>query len=312
MPFHVRSIEDRMRPVIEQFVYDYQRGRTPNPCPLCNASVKLACLLELADEIGAESVATGHYARILHSPDGPAIGRAECAAKDQSYVLFAVRQSLLRRLLLPLADVVDKRTVRQTAHKLGLNVGDKPDSQDICFVPSGDYTDLLAEHSSQGLLPGPVYDPFGRYLGVHGGYARYTVGQRRGLGIASTEPLYVIQIRPENNSLILGPYHLLLTRSLDAGGAVWQQPVPSGFRGEVQVRYHGQPVGATLSLSQDARHFSVAFHTPADCAVPGQAAVVYDGDRLLGGGWIESVRRVVNEEPPSKPAAHQHHREVES
>ena len=312
VPFHVRSIEDRMRPVIERFVHDYQHGRTPNPCPLCNANVKLASLIELADELDAEFVATGHYARILHSPDGPAIGRARCAAKDQSYVLFAVRQSLLRRLLLPLGDVVNKQTVRQTAHKLGLDVGDKPDSQDICFVPPGGYADILAKHSSQGLSPGAVYDTLGRRLGTHEGYARYTVGQRRGLGIAAAEPLYVVQIRPEDKSIVLGPRRLLRTLSLDAGAAVWQQPVSPSFRGEVQVRYHGKSVGARLSLSQDARCFSVTFDTPADCAVSGQAAVVYDGDRLLGGGWINSVQRVVNQETSLPPDVRQHSEEAVS
>ncbi len=290
IPFHVVSAGDSIKPIIDYFVHDYEQGRTPNPCPLCNAQVKFAHLLRFADSIGAAYLATGHYARIRAHAGEWTICRAACRQKDQSYVLFTLDKALLQRLLLPLGEVSSKSEVRAIADIARLDMRAKLESQDICFAPHNGYAGLLERRGASGLRPGPIYSVDGHLLGEHQGIARYTTGQRRGLGIAHPEPLYVVSIDAPHNTLVVGHQERLRTDGIEAAEALWQQTVPQCFRASVQIRYASHAYDATIHLLGPGR-FQAVFDTPVDCAVPGQAAVVYAEDMLLGGGWIETVHR---------------------
>jgi tRNA-specific 2-thiouridylase len=286
--FEVRSVSDTMEPIVDHFAATYQAGRTPNPCPQCNATVKFPVLLEEAKRIGAAYVATGHYARTVRGEDGVAtLRRAVCHAKDQSYVLYAIGRELLDRLLLPLGEFATKAAVREEAVRLGLEVADKPDSQDICFVPDGGYPELLRSYGEAGLTPGVICDRTGKQLGQHKGYACYTVGQRKGLGVAAGHPVYVTGIDPSTNTVRIGEREELRVEQLEVGEASWLADVDEHFEGEVQVRYGSQPLAAVVASGGGQTRFVVDLPEGAPCAVPGQAAVLYRGDQLLGGGTID-------------------------
>ncbi len=283
---HVIDTGAAFEGIIAEFAAEYARGRTPNPCIRCNAEVKFARLLALADALGARYVASGHHARVV-GRDGPwAIARAKTTAKDQSYALFALPGEWLGRILLPIGELEGKDQVRRIAGELGLLVCDKPDSQEICFVDGDDYAPILAARAPQALRPGAIVDADGQVLGRHEGFGRYTIGQRRGLGVAVGEPVYVTGIDAATATVTLGPRKALLRTCLSASRAVWQQPVADSFRASVQIRYTHRAVAATVRRTATDR-FEVDFAQCVSAVTPGQAAVVYDGDVLLGGGWID-------------------------
>lgn len=286
IPFKVLSVAGDFEAIIDSFVEDYENGRTPNPCVRCNEQVKFRRLFELADSLGARHVATGHYARIADCRGQPAISVARAAGKDQSYVLFRIPRGQLSRILFPLGDLESKQAVRKIAGGLGLAVHDKPDSQDICFVPGGDYASLLEARGSRALRAGDIVDSSGRVVGRHSGYGRFTIGQRRGTGVAVGRPAYVIGIDPQNAVVTLGSREELLAAGLMAGDAKWQVDVPASFEAVVKIRYNHRGAPARVALTGDDT-FEVHFHDPLEAVTPGQAAVVYSDGCLLGGGWIE-------------------------
>ena len=284
----VLDLSEAFEPIIEAFAAEYARGRTPNPCIHCNSRIKFARLIHRAGSLGVRYVATGHHARMIAGPDGPAIARGLAPDKDQSYALFAVAGASLGRILLPVGQVDDKQQVRRIARRIGLNVHDKPDSQEVCFVPDEGYAELLRARRPDALRPGKIVNSAGQVLGEHTGYARFTIGQRRGLGVAAGVPMYVTRIDPATATVTIGPRAELMSSHLTASGANWHADVPAGraFEAIVQIRYNHAGAPATVTVTgPDA--FKVAFARPVSAVTPGQAAVVYDGDCLLGGGWID-------------------------
>jgi len=277
--------------VIEAFAAEYAAGRTPNPCIGCNRDIKFGRLLARARDLGFDAVATGHYARAVTAGGRPAIARARAAGKDQSYVLFELPAAALGRLLLPLGEVEAKEEVRAHARRLGLPVAEKPDSQELCFVPDGDYAAVLAARAPAALTPGPIIDEAGREVARHQGFARYTVGQRRGLGALGPEPRYVTSIDAATATVRVGPRALAAAGGLVAGRVTWHGAPADGARVAVQVRAHARPAAARLEAAGGdlSAGFSAAFEAPVEAVTPGQAAVVYDGEVLLGGGWIEKA-----------------------
>lgn len=286
---HVLDATEPFDRVIAGFAAEYAAGRTPNPCVRCNRDVKLSRLLHLADALGFDGVATGHYARVVDRDGSPALARATALGKDQSYVLFALPRGALPRLVLPLGELPGKASTRELARRLGLPVHDKPDSMEICFVEDGDHARVLAERAPRALTPGPIVDPSGRVLGRHEGYGRYTVGQRRGLGIASGGRLYVTSIDAATATVRVGPREATIAAGVTVAEATWQRDVPERFEAIVQVRSTAGGARAEVRRTSPDR-FEVAFREPVHAAAPGQAAVVYDGDVLLGGGFIEATR----------------------
>jgi tRNA-specific 2-thiouridylase len=290
----VLNAADAFAPVIDDFLDEYARGRTPNPCIHCNRVVKFGRLLDRADSLGVKYVASGHYARRLAAGDagagsagepGWAIHRGRAGGKDQSYALFDLPREWLGRILLPIGEVDDKDQVRRVARELGLTVHDKPDSQEVCFVPDDDYAALLARRRPEALRPGEIVDSAGHVLGRHEGYARYTIGQRRGLRVAAGVPMYVTHIDPATARVTIGPRAETLSWHLSAERANWHADVPAEFDAVVQVRYNHRGAAARVRLTGPAT-FDVEFTDPVGAITPGQAAVVYDADRMLGGGWI--------------------------
>jgi tRNA-uridine 2-sulfurtransferase len=271
--------------VVDPFVADYANGRTPAPCAHCNGTVKLGHLTALADQLGATHVATGHYARMVRGADGrPRLLRGRDAKKDQSYFLFGVPQHALARLILPLGDHVKDET-RQEARRLGLPNADKPDSQELCFVPDGDVKTFVAREGAPS-TPGVVRDAAGPVVGHHDGIAGFTVGQRRGLGLGGGPPRYVLRIVPDTHEVVVGEREALLTETLRATGARWHGPPPeTGSLADVRIRHRHAPApGRVYPLGTDG--FRIEFTEPQRAVTPGQAAVVYRGDEVLGGGFI--------------------------
>ena len=274
--------------VIDPFCSQYAAGRTPNPCVRCNAFVKWPSLFQVASTIGCSHVATGHYARTQLSADRFQILRGQDRGKDQSYALYALSQDWLRRTLLPLGSMT-KADARRIAAKASLTTSDARESQDICFIPEGDYRSFLAPRLS--VRPGPVQDREGNVLGTHKGLPFYTVGQRKGLGIAAGEPLYVIEKNAADNLLVVGPRADLCKETFCASEVNWvstpSPPEGSTLQADVEVRYRSRPIPADLQvLGLDAvRIRLVAGHDQA--IAPGQSAVWYQGDVLLGGGIIQ-------------------------
>jgi len=289
IPLYALDLSADFERVIDDFAASYGRGRTPNPCVRCNAWIKFGRLFEHADAIRAEGVATGHYARLDQTADGPLLRRGREAARDQSYVLFDVRPDRLRRMLLPVGDLA-KADVRGRAAALGLVTADKPDSQEICFVAPGEHARLVA-HRLGGSRAGEIVDAAGRGLGQHAGIEHFTVGQRQGLGIAVGTPLYVIRIEPDTCRVVVGPRSEVPETHLVAGEASWLVPPPTEpFECLVQCRAQRTAAPAVVT-PQGTDRFAVRFtgghdQSPGPIS-PGQPAVCYSGDRLLGGGWID-------------------------
>ena len=287
IPFYVLDFQAEFDRIINYFCDEYCHGRTPNPCIVCNRDLKFGRLFEKARQIGADLIATGHYARIERDPAGPVLKRGLDPAKDQSYVLFALTREQLAHTLLPLGPK-RKSDVRAIARDLHLPVHEKPDSQEICFVPDDDYMRLLRERRPQALRPGVIVDTSGRVLAQHQGIARFTIGQRHGLGIAVGSPVYVVDINPETAVVTVGPREALLRGEMDVVDVNWlvPDPVPDSLAAAVQIRYTHRAAPATIR-ALDSRRVRVTFDGPQSAVTPGQAAVFYDGDLVLGGGWIE-------------------------
>lgn len=270
--------------VVDYFLEEYGRGRTPHPCIACNDLIKFDFLLKRAMAMDADYIATGHYARSVYDADGnPTLLKAVDGTKDQSYVLFGLGPEQLRRLLLPVGWYT-KSDLRKLAKDANLDIADKPDSQDICFIPSGDYRHFLQLHRTES--PGNVVDMDGNVLAQHQGINRYTVGQRRGLGIASTVPLYVVRLEPETRRVVVGPEEALFSPGLIANGVNWVSgsAPPEPVNVSVKIRYKATEIPATLKPQGSTAH--VQFTDPQRAVTPGQAAVFYSGEQLLGGGYI--------------------------
>ncbi len=280
---YVFDYESRFRDsVIDRFADEYVRGRTPIPCVSCNQSVKFTDLFSLARDLGADCLATGHYVRRVVGPGGPELHRAADPARDQSYFLFATTRDQLGFLRFPLGDL-PKPAVREIARELALAVADKPDSQDICFVPDGDYAAVVEKVRPDAARPGEIVDREGRVLGEHRGLIHFTVGQRRGLEIGGqAEPLYVLRLDPDRRRVVVGPRRALAVRAAQLSGINWLgEEQRDGLT--VKVRSLARPVPARLEGSW------VHFVQPEFGVAPGQAAVLYEGERVLGGGWIEET-----------------------
>jgi len=283
---YVLDLADAFRPIIDNFLAEYSRGRTPNPCVHCNSRIKFGRLMRRARELGAGGVATGHHARIVVRDGLPAIARGLAAAKDQSYALFAVGGELLGRMLLPIGQIAGKGRVRRIARGLGLKVHDKAESQEVCFVPDDDYAALLRARAPEAMRPGRIVSSAGELLGEHDGYGQFTIGQRRGLKVAAGEPMYVTHIDAATATVTIGPQQEVPGESLTASGANWQCEVREAFDATVQIRYGHRGCLGRVRITGPGT-FAVNFAEKAWAITPGQAAVVYDGDVLLGGGWID-------------------------
>jgi tRNA-uridine 2-sulfurtransferase len=286
---YVLDYESRFRAqVIDDFVDTYRRGETPVPCIRCNQRIKFRDLLTVARDLGASALATGHYVRRVRGRNGPEMHRARDTARDQSYFLFATTPAELDFLRFPLAGLAKDET-RALARRFGLAVADKPDSQDICFVPQGSYAGVVARMRPEAAEPGDIVDRDGRVLGRHPGIAYFTVGQRRGLGLAPADPLYVLAIEPETRRVIVGPRADLAQTRVALGELNWlpRDPPPTdGVLLTAKLRSAQPPATATLYPTDGAGGALLVFDTPIAGVAPGQAAVLYDGERVLGGGWI--------------------------
>ena len=293
IPHYVLDYESRFRDaVIEEFADSYLRGETPIPCIRCNQTVKFRDLLDVARDLGAEAMATGHYVRRVEGANGAELHRAADPSRDQSYFLFATTREQLEYLRFPLGSLPKSQT-RALAAELGLGVADKPDSQDICFVPQGNYRTLIDKLRPQGALAGEVVHLDGRVLGEHAGVTGYTIGQRKGLNVAVGEPLFVVRIEPETRRVVVGPREALLTRSLTLKETNWLGDEASleaadGRAVLARVRSTREPAAARIAMFDGVP--GVVFDQPEEGVAPGQACVLYDpatgGSRVLGGGFI--------------------------
>ena len=293
IPHYTLNLEREFeRDVISTFVDAYANGRTPNPCLACNEKVKFSTLLDRAIAMGVDRLATGHYARIEHDPDEDGAYRLHRAVdddKDQSYVLYTLGQSALERTMFPLG-CMTKAETRAVARSLGLPLADKPDSVDICFVPGGDYRALVAARGVRG-APGVIELTDGTPVGAHAGIERFTVGQRKGLGVAGPQRRFVTAIDPARNVVVVGDEEALSARVVEASAARWVvAPPATGEPLTARVRYHAEIAEACVSTYAGDR-FTVRFARPVRAPAPGQALVLYRGTEVVGGGTIESSAR---------------------
>jgi tRNA-specific 2-thiouridylase len=289
IPHYILNFERQFdEQVVSNFVREYSSGRTPLPCAHCNSDLKFATLVERAGGFGAERVATGHYARVERDPasDAHVLRRGADAAKDQSYFLFSLTQAQLARAVFPVGGM-PKDLVREYARQHRLPVAEKPDSQEICFIPDDDYAAFVAAHAVEPPEGGLIVDERGQAVGRHEGIHRFTVGQRKGLGIASPAPLYVLALRPLERQVVVGPRAALERTALTASGVNWVAGEPSGpICVTAQIRHRHRPAAAVVR-PLDAARAELVFEVPQPAVTPGQAAVFYDGDIVVGGGWIE-------------------------
>ncbi len=288
MPFYALDCSGQFeKKVVENFVSSYEQGSTPNPCIECNRHLKFGHLYDKAKQLGCEKVVTGHYARVRKAGDRFALLRAKDPKKDQSYVLYFLTQEQLAHTYFPLGELESKEQVRSLAEQFGFDNAGRPDSQDICFVPDGDYAAFLSRYTGKTYPAGNFVDPDGKVLGRHKGLVAYTIGQRRGLGLALSCPGYVVEKKTKENEIVVAPKEYLMTDTVRVGKANWiafDEP-PGQFRAQVCLRYQAPPVSATITLEQDGE-FILRFDTPQRRPAKGQSAVFYEGDTVLGGGII--------------------------
>ena len=282
IPHHVIDLRDVFASrVIAPFCEEYVRGRTPNPCIVCNSEIKFGVLREKAAALGADHIATGHYARA----EGWSLKKGTDDRKDQSYFLCRLTREQLSHTIFPVG-CLTKQEVRRLAADLGLPVASRPESQEICFIPGDDHAAFVRDYLGQPSLPGPILDEAGQILGEHRGIASYTIGQRRGLGIAAAEPLYVTAIRPERNAVVVGTREKTFTESLIAGDLNWINGPPSvPVELKARVRYR-HPEAAAMVTPLDNDTVYVKFSAPQMAVTPGQTIAFYDGETVLGGGTI--------------------------
>ena len=303
IPYHVIDFREQFsRDVIDKFVHTYEAGATPNPCIDCNRFLKFGALMDFALEQGCDFVATGHYARIDRQTDGSwALRRGLDPKKDQSYVLYALTQERLSHTLFPLGSLNKEHDVRRIAAEQGLVNAAKPDSEDICFVPDGDYARFIEDRTGHALESGDIVWRDGSVVGHHAGAIRYTIGQRKGLGVAMAHPVYVTGIDTAANTVQLGEASDLEAHGLIAGDWIWSAPADrmeaaldqGGIRVTAKYRYHQKDQAGLLTRADDAAadHLKLTFDTSQRAIAPGQAVVVYDGDTVLGGGTVlKSIR----------------------
>ena len=287
IPFYALNLEEEFRGIIDYFVEEYSIGRTPNPCVMCNNKIKFGKLFDYADSVGAKFLATGHYARLENNNGDMRLTRGVDDDKDQSYVLFGIRREYLQRMLLPVGHY-DKGTIRKIAGELGLNVAEKKDSQEICFVTSGKH-DQFVRARNDLVTAGNIITTDGEVVGQHGGIEGYTIGQRKGLGVAMGEPYYVVRIEPETHEVVIGQKKDLGISALEASQSNWLvDSVQPGveFSCLAQIRYNSTSSPATAVAGEDGT-LRIEFDQPQFGVAPGQAAVCYDGERVLGGAWID-------------------------
>lgn len=291
VPHYVLNLEDKFgHDVVDDFVSEYSRGRTPIPCVRCNTFTKFRDLVKKADSIDAKWIATGHYARVANGE----LMRGADDNKDQTYFLWGIDRSVLSRMLLPVGDSTKAET-RALARKLGLSVvAEKPESQEICFVPDGDYMKILRQRlppDAPALTRGPIVTSDGRSVGEHEGFARYTIGQRRGVPGGFAIPMYVVAIRPEDRAVVIGPRDELLGSGVIAREVNWlTEAPPVGSHIKVRVR-HRAPLAWGELIRHDGDEIEIALDEPVSAITPGQSIALYDNDRVLGGGFIESAAR---------------------
>ena len=298
IPHYVFDMESAFtRDVVTDFVEEYAAGRTPNPCVRCNSNTKIPDLLRRGLAFGAETIATGHYARIRRERDGVRLLRGRDPAKDQSYFLWGVPAPVAERLRFPVGELT-KPEVRDLARKLGLSTAEKPESQEICFVPDGDYAGFLAgrlgvDHAA--LRPGRIVRSDGTDVGAHDGFARYTVGQRRRLGGGFAEPLYVLEIRPSTREVVVGTQAELAADAVEVGELNWMSAPPAeGEAVHLQYRYR-TPAAPARVEALDREAIRLRFDAPQRAVTPGQSGVVYRGDEMVGGGRIRRSGRLAGE-----------------
>ena len=287
IPHYVLDYEKHFRrEVIEDFADQYLKGETPVPCITCNATVKFRDLMAASRDLGAQALATGHYARRVAGRDGPELHRAADPTRDQSYFLYRTTRDQLDFARFPLGELTKDET-RALAARFDLPVAQKPDSQDICFVPSGRYDALVEKLRPGSAEPGEIVDEAGRALGAHDGVIHFTVGQRKGIGVASSEPLYVLRLEPETRRVVVGPHERLAATRVKLHGVNWlgSKPDAAGVKSAVKLRSAQDPISATLFVNGQGTGEAV-LDAPAFGVAPGQACVAYAGDRVLGGGWI--------------------------
>ncbi len=292
IPFYVFYLKDEFeKEVIQYFCGEYHEGRTPNPCILCNEKIKFGSFWEKAKEFGADFISTGHYARLEFNEETGhyILKKGIDQRKDQSYVLFSLNQEQLRHILFPLGEY-RKEEVRQKAFQLGLKVHDKPESQEVCFIQETSYHPFLQERLRESIEPGPIIDKNGCILGKHKGIPFYTVGQRRGLNLAKGKPLYVIGIDREKNVIVVGEEKEVYSEVFIVKSLNWiLSPITAfPFSAKVKIRYNHPGEEALLSM-RERNEVEVKFKSPQKAITPGQAAVFYEGETVLGGGWIKEV-----------------------
>jgi tRNA-specific 2-thiouridylase len=287
IPFYSLNFEKEFDQIIDYFTDEYLRGRTPNPCVVCNNWLKFGKLWTFAQQLDVGYIATGHYAQIMRNESGEfELHRGVDPEKDQSYVLHGIKREVLPHLLFPVGGF-KKEQIRAIAREHNLNVASKPDSVEICFVPDGDHANLIRKRRPELQTAGVVVDPEGNELGSHDGYERFTIGQRKGLGIATDRKRYVLEIIPESRTVVLGDPEGLLSQSLTASRVNWliDPPLSEPLICDVKIRYrHTATPAEVLATSEGG---IVRFREPQSAVTPGQAVVFYHGTRVLGGGWIE-------------------------